>query len=805
VRLGTAIRLAKQGGDVLKYAQEFLEILLKGSLEVDALSGANVKYLFGDFELEAGSRILRSRITGAEVPLTSRAFDLLLLLVRQPNVAIGKRELIDAVWPDTVVEDGNLDQAVFVLRQALGERRGEHRYIKTIHRRGYQFTALVQVSGTSQESPLSVPAMQVTPTAPIRRPPFAFALAAAVIIVSGAVVAWVVLGSSAISPAPAGDQTIAVLPFRTAGDDDAQLLGESLTNLLQQRFTAITGLPVVTSGSAWTMRKSAARPREIGNSLHARYLLSGSVARTGQSLHVDVALIEAGSEARLWTQEFNRPVDEIAAVREAIVAQCARAMHFQPSVAHEAVKAPVNLDVYDLYSRGMRFMGANASVADTEKAIALFSRTTVLDPRFARGYLGVGQALMYNDGIRPTLTGAISPEIAARAGTALDRALELNPALAEAWIQRALLVDDPAKAEKMFRYGMRLAPNYSVGAMFFSGFLSLHDRAGEAIDVIERARRYDPRSAMLLWLEANAVMQTRSDVAASENMLRQAVMLEPDFAPATETLAISRRLWGGQFAETIRLLERHLDPDSGERAETAIAYLDVDDLDAALRVWYVPEDPPGFELMVLSQYRHDNRAAAAVARTKLGGPQLGLYEIAAEALRDDAIATGNYAPALKLFESSYAAHPWFGSQATMDHGFAIVYAHTLILAGQVARGRRLARELMVSLDADEIGRPPHWFARDRAALFELLGDDDRALEELAASQNLNQWSRWWYTGEIDPLYSHLRLDPRFQALAEKARKQRAQQRALVEEMRRKGEIPTRRAPSSRELPAARAG
>jgi hypothetical protein len=101
--------------------------------------------------------------------------------------------------------------------------------------------------------------------------------------------------------------------------------------------------------------------------------------------------------------------------------------------------------------------------------------------------------------------------------------------------------------------------------------------------------------------------------------------------------------------------------------------------------------------------------------------------------------------------------------------------------------------------------PPHWFARDRASLFELLGDDDRALEELAASQNLNQWSRRWYTGEIDPLYSHLRLDPRFQALAEKARKQRAQQRALVEEMRRKGEIPTRRVPSSSEHPAARAG
>lgn len=73
----------------------------------------------------------------------------------------------------------------------------------------------------------------------------------------------------------------------------------------------------------------------------------------------------------------------------------------------------------------------------------------------------------------------------------------------------------------------------------------------------------------------------------------------------------------------------------------------------------------------------------------------------------------------------------------------------------------------------------------------MLGDDERALQELAAGQKLNHWVRWWHTAELDPLYDRLRHDPRFQALAEQARKHRSQQRALLDEMRRKGEVPQR--------------
>ena len=126
-----------------------------------------------------------------------------------------------------------------------------------------------------------------------------------------------------------------------------------------------------------------------------------------------------------------------------------------------------------------------------------------------------------------------------------------------------------------------------------------------------------------------------------------------------------------------------------------------------------------------------------------------------------------------------------------SRGLGLVYAHTLVLAGETQRGRKLATSILVQLDAESVGRTENWFCRERAAAFAILGDDERALAELAITQKMKKFYRWWYIAELDPLYERFRSDPRFQALAEQARKHRVEQRALVEQMRRKGEVPKR--------------
>jgi hypothetical protein len=116
---------------------------------------------------------------------------------------------------------------------------------------------------------------------------------------------------------------------------------------------------------------------------------------------------------------------------------------------------------------------------------------------------------------------------------------------------------------------------------------------------------------------------------------------------------------------------------------------------------------------------------------------------------------------------------------------------TLKFAGDAERSGRVARSLLATLEAEGVGRPKNWFGRERAAIFAVLGDDAMAMDLLEDSQRMRHFTRWWYTGEIDPLYEHLHADPRFKALVARAKQHRAQQRALLEEMRNKGVVPRR--------------
>src|SRR5271155_593226 len=104
-------------------------------------------YRFGEFVLDPGRRTL-SRADSA-VALTPKAFDVLLFLVQNPNRLVSKEELLQAVWGDTFVEEGNLTQYISHLRKALGDNSEDTRLIVTIARKGYQFTARVAAPGES--------------------------------------------------------------------------------------------------------------------------------------------------------------------------------------------------------------------------------------------------------------------------------------------------------------------------------------------------------------------------------------------------------------------------------------------------------------------------------------------------------------------------------------------------------------------------------------------------------------------------------------------------------------------------------
>src|SRR6187549_3915115 len=130
-----------------------------------------VRYRFGEFTLSPQRRLLLR--DGCEVPLIPRYFDLLLLLIERRREAVHRREIFDRAWPDVIVSDSALSQAIRTIRRTLGDDSREPRFIRTVSRHGYQF---VHAEVIEEEDDVSPPAAQpaaATAMAPARLAPTA--------------------------------------------------------------------------------------------------------------------------------------------------------------------------------------------------------------------------------------------------------------------------------------------------------------------------------------------------------------------------------------------------------------------------------------------------------------------------------------------------------------------------------------------------------------------------------------------------------------------------------------------------------
>lgn len=757
------------------------------------------------------------------VRLEPRTMRLLVRLAEAPGQVVSSRELLDTVWAGVVVGPASVYQAISQLRKLLGDTDPMPTFIATVPRKGYRLVAPVERIGTVAPEPPPVVAVQLPPP-PAWRKPLLWGIAA-VVIVAVVVVASVARRDSeqtqtagARSPAVSLDsRAIVIAPFEPATQDAAtQMLAPIVTDLLRTRLAGLQNLVVIASGSIANAMQKERSLDAVARKVHARYLLRGDVTRAREQVQMNVTLVDVESDAPVWSTTFDRPVEEISAIHTTIVEQTAKSLHIALDPTSNAASAdvPTDLSTYELYLRGKQLMSTYRA-ADAEQAALVFSRVTTLDPTFARGYDSFGQALLLAADLGAT---PMTVELAKRAGQAFDRALELNPALGPAWAQRARLTLDPVQAEEMFRRALQLAPSYDESYIRYSDFLFSQGRRGEALDLVDRARRIDPLSAALCWRKAQLVLATRSDVAAMEQLLHEGLELRPDFPSALRDLANAEFIWHGDFADAIRLMERAktVDPESHwADSITAELYLEVGDLPAAqalLRDSRPPSKLAEMESAVsFPLYERDVKRAAELARRSMKewlplkstpsivNDQMRLnavhqetaawYWSSAIALRDEAMLTGDFTSARELIEKMISMYS--GASLMRNRGLVLLHAHVLLLSGETRRGRDILTSFLGQLDAEQIGRPENIYAWERSVAFALLGEDERALTELATSQKMGRFAGWWYTADLDPVYARIRKDPRFQALATTARAHVQRQRALLDEMRKNGEVPTR--------------
>jgi len=489
-------------------------------------------YEFGPFRLDAAEHLLLR--DGAPVPLTPKAFDMLLVLVGHSGHMLTKDELMNAVWPDAIVEESNLTVTVSALRRALGEEPSAHHYIETVPRRGYRFVAAVRTveSGgdlivgqriraqiITEEETSAPDEARLTPGGPqmdvedterpaAERAPTAgrfgsrsqyhrrstLLATVSLIIVAAALASYYFAGSGEAI------DSIAVLPFtNTNADPDAEYLSDGITESAINTLSQLPRLRVVPRSSVFRYKGRQVDPRQVARELGVRAVLTGRVVQRGDTLSVQAELIDVERDAQLWGERYDRRLSDVLAVEQEIAREISDRLRLRLTGEERQRlnrRDTQNTDAYQAYLKG-RYYWNQRNEAGLTKGLKYFQQAIEIDPSYAVAHSGLADsytALGY--------FGNLSPQEAfPKAKAAAARALELDSTLAEPHTSLAyarLYYDwDWPEAEREFRRALEVDPNYATAHHWYSVYLTAMDRPDEAAAEIKRAQDLDSLSLII--------------------------------------------------------------------------------------------------------------------------------------------------------------------------------------------------------------------------------------------------------------------------------------------------------------------
>jgi TolB-like protein/Tfp pilus assembly protein PilF len=425
---------------------------------MDGLGSANV-FLFEGFRLDrSGGGLFRLDRAGpaAPIPLGSRALNLLGLLVERQGELVSKDAIMEVVWQGRVVEEANLNVQISKLRHILDQGREGSSCIQTVPGRGYRFAA------------------------PVTQPDGAKCRAVTPISEGGAL--------------PRPRLSIVVLPFANLSDDrEQQYFADGITDDLTTDLSRLADMFVISRNTAFTYRHKLADTKQIGRELSVRYVLEGSVQRSGKQIRLNVQLIDAETDAHIWAERFDRDTGDLFALQNDITGQIAVALNSE-LVGVEAARATDHPDALDYIFRGRAAAwGKLPSNESYTEAIGLFERALELDPHSveAQGWLAsvlANRALEYrsND----------SDNDLKRAGELAGAAVGASPRSALAHFAKAQVLRLQNRCEEAlpeFETVLALNRNW-FGAIFGIAWCKFHIGAiDEVIPLLEQVIRLSPR------------------------------------------------------------------------------------------------------------------------------------------------------------------------------------------------------------------------------------------------------------------------------------------------------------------------
>jgi TolB-like protein/tetratricopeptide (TPR) repeat protein len=442
------------------------------------------EFSFGDFRLDPEQRLL---LRGATVvPLTPKAYDLLAALLRRRGRVVDHDRLMAEVWPDTVVEPGNLAKLVFQIRGVLGEAPDGRPWVETLPRRGYRLNAEAAVT-----EPAPAPAESAA-SAPMR---------------------------------------VAVLSFADLsphGDEAA--FCEGIAEEILLALVRVPGLRVIARTSSFRFGAEASDPSEVARRLDADALVLGSVRTQGDRVRVTARLVDGADGGVRWAQAFERPRADVFEIQRDIADAIGRTLERGAPAAVASPRVPTrDLEAWQDYLDG-RFLWNRRWSRPMQEALARFERAVERDPDFAAAWAGIADVYStmgsWEAGLLPHDEAQLKAREHAR------KALALDPELADAYATLAYVAlhydRDFAASEREFAKALARNPSYAAARHWRSHLLVAERRFDEALEESRATLALDPMNLLLnvhMGWHWHMARRPEAAIEASDNVIR----LDPAF------------------------------------------------------------------------------------------------------------------------------------------------------------------------------------------------------------------------------------------------------------------------------------
>ena len=341
--------------------------------------------------------------------------------------------------------------------------------------------------------------------------------------------------------------SIAVLPFVNAGNDaNSEYLSDGLTEGLINSLSQVPNLSVMSRSSVFHYKGKDVDPQKVAHDLNVEGVVTGRIEPRGDQLIISAELIDARNNHNLWGEQYDRKMTDVLAVQSEITQ--AISSRLRERLSGDASKPATaggtkDPEAYQLYLKG-RFYLEKRTPESLEKARNYFQQATEKDPTYAQPYLGLAQ---YYD-LAPDYSHVNALDMVPKARAAAEKALELDPSLAEA---HALLADQHvnlwewADAEREFKRALELDPNSAPTHRLYWLYLSNLGRQDEALAEIQTVLRLDP-----LNLKANDNLGQQYAAMGrydqSIEQLKKTIDMDPGFAPVHGSLGTTY-LYSGKY------------------------------------------------------------------------------------------------------------------------------------------------------------------------------------------------------------------------------------------------------------------